>query len=219
MSLRLVATADTHFPFSPDKIPEGDIFAHAGDLMYSGYIAEWEPRLKSFDDLRVGREPKFEEMIYVPGNHDMHVDHYTGPSNQDLRRVGVKMLGTHPKHMTMKLSNGMVVLGLPFVVGLPGWGFNREEEGLDSLVYMLPKADIVISHSPPRINGMDGKGNWGVEAWALYQQIHKPSIWINGHIHECYGEYAHNGTMFYNVAMCDRKYEQVNPAMVIELDA
>jgi Icc-related predicted phosphoesterase len=92
-------------------------------------------------------------------------------------------------------------------------------QALLKFVTVLPKADIVISHSPPRINGMDGKGNWGVEAWSLYQQIHKPEIWINGHIHECYGEHAHNGTFFYNVAMCDRKYEQVNPAMVIELDA
>lgn len=219
MSKILVATADTHFKFAPSLIPQGDIFIHAGDLMYTGYHDEWQDRLDSFAALDVGRNMPFEEKIYVPGNHDLHVEHYTGPANQELRAVGVKMLGTHPKHMTKKLSNGMVVLGLPFVVGLPGWAFNRMEEGLDSLVYSLPKADIVVSHSPPRIGDMDGSGKWGVEAWALYQTIHKPEIWINGHIHERYGVHCHNGTTFYNVAMCDRKYEQVQPAHIIELDA
>lgn len=212
--MRIVATADTHFPFAASRIPDGDVFFLAGDLMYTGYTDEWASRVKNFDNLK----DRFDEMYYVPGNHDLHVELYTGPSNQDLRRAGAKMLGTHPRFMTTKLKNGMVVLGLPFVVGLPGWAFNREELGLDSLVQLLPKADIVVSHSPPRINGMDGAGNWGVEAWALYQQIHKPAIWINGHIHECYGEHAHNGTRFYNVAMCDRKYDQVNPPAVIDVD-
>jgi hypothetical protein len=217
MSLRLVFTADTHFEFEPDLIPEGDYFYHAGDLMYSGYIAEWEARLRSFDRLRTGRYQKFQEMYYVPGNHDMHVYNFMGPANQDLRRVGVKMLGAHPKHTTMTLPNGMVVLGLPYVTGLYGWGFNMDEDDTIALAHMLPRADIVVSHSPPRIPGMDGKGDWGVKGWNHYQQLHRPKYWINGHIHECYGEYAVNGTIFHNVSMCNRDYKQVNPALVLDV--
>lgn len=212
--MKIVATADTHFPFAKEKIPEGDVFFHAGDLMYTGYPGEWIPRINCFGAL----QNRFEKMYYVPGNHDVHVEQYTGVANQDLRERGVIMLGTHPNCMTTTLPNGMIVLGLPFVTGLWGWAFNREEEGLDSYVHMLPAADIVVSHSPPRIAGMDGAGEWGVKAWTLYQKIHKPQIWINGHIHECYGEHAHNGTLFYNVAMCNRAYDQVNKPMVIEID-
>ena len=36
MMPRIVATSDTHFPFSGDLIPDGDILIHAGDLMYYG---------------------------------------------------------------------------------------------------------------------------------------------------------------------------------------
>lgn len=177
--------------------------------MYTGYPDEWLPCINSFKNLTHPLK------IFVPGNHDFHPNVYTGPAFQDLRKRGVIMVGTHPDHYTYELPNGMILLGLPFVTGLPGWAFNRTEEELSSLVRSLPKADIVVSHSPPQGIG-DGE-NWGVRAWRLYQIMHKPKIWINGHIHECYGEYAVNGTEFHNVAMCDRRYVQVNKAHVIDV--
>ena len=44
--MKTVFTSDTHFNFTPDQIPDGDVFIHAGDFMLSGYIDEWHQRLE-----------------------------------------------------------------------------------------------------------------------------------------------------------------------------
>lgn len=207
--MRIVATSDTHFPFEPERIPDGDVFIHAGDLMYTGYPDEWAPAIKPFGVLQHGTK------IFVPGNHDFHIQNYTGSAVHDLSKRRVRMLGTHDAYYTTTLPNGMIVLGLPFVTNLQGWAYNRTEEQLYDLVQEMPPADIVVSHSPPK--GVADINDWGVRAWRWYQMIHKPQIWICGHIHEAYGEHAHGGTLFYNVAMCDVNYKQVNAPMVIDV--
>lgn len=45
----------------------------------------------------------------------------------------------------------------------------------------------------------------------------KTLLWINGHIHESYGHEFYHGCHFYNVAHCDRNYDQNNQPMVIEI--
>lgn len=229
MSFRILATSDTHFNFDADALaqrmsiftgeypswfPECDVFIHAGDLMYHGTEGEWNGRVESLKTVNAPLK------IYVPGNHDLFVQHYTGPANQDLRRIaGVQMLGTHPKYFTYTLPNGMVVLGLPYVTDLPGWAFNEVEENLDRLVKNMIgeiKPNIVVTHSPP-FGILDGS-HFGVRAWNYLQQILKPEIWICGHVHENYGQLAVNGTTFYNVAMLDRSYQFKNRPVLIEVD-
>lgn len=211
--MRIVATSDTHFPFKPEQIPDGDVFIHAGDLMYTGYYDEWYPVLDSIAAL------PHKIKIYVPGNHDFHPFLYKGPAYHDCRKRGIRMIGNLSEYPTTVIPDGtpegLTILGLPYVTDLPGWAFNQTEEHLSDLARRLPKADIVVSHSPPQ-GIMDGD-NWGVRAWRLYQLYNKPSHWICGHIHECYGEHAENGTIFHNVAMCDRRYKQVNAPHIIDL--
>jgi len=228
VSFKILATADTHFNFDAQAInetnelrgqsrwfPECDVFVHAGDLMYHGTEGEWNGRVDSLATVDAPLK------LYVPGNHDIFVELFTGPANQDLRTdAHVQMLGTHPKYFTHKLPNGMTVLGLPFVTDLPGWGFNRTEQDLDRMLdFMLEDikhVDIVVTHSPP-FGVLDGS-HYGVKAWNFLQQVAKPEIWICGHIHENYGVLAKNGTTFYNVAMLDRSYKRKNPPMLIEVD-
>lgn len=207
--MRIVCTSDTHFAFSADKIPDGDVFIHAGDLMYTGYFDEWHSRVESLAAL------PHKVKLFVPGNHDLHVQNYTGPANQDLRKAGVRMLGTHPNHMAYKLENGKVVLGLPFVTNLPGWAYNRTEEELEAMVPYLPRADMVVSHSPPA--GILDNG-YGAKAWLMYLMNQRPEHWLVGHIHESYGEDARRGCNFYNACMCDRAYAQSNKPIVFDLD-
>lgn len=77
--MRLVATSDTHFPFD-------DRLIHAGDLMYTGYLDEWHARLESFKAL------PHKVKLYVPGNHDYHVQNYEGVAAAELRKADVTML-------------------------------------------------------------------------------------------------------------------------------
>jgi predicted phosphodiesterase len=63
--MRLVATSDTHFDFPPEFVPDGDVFLHCGDLMYTGYPDEWKGRVESLAAL------PHKLKILVPGNHDV----------------------------------------------------------------------------------------------------------------------------------------------------
>jgi Icc-related predicted phosphoesterase len=231
VKLRLLATSDTHFNFDAPSLNEKmslktgeyshwfpediDVFIHAGDLMYHGTESEWYGRVQSLKSVDAPLK------LYVPGNHDLFVQHYTGPANQDLRRLAnVRMLGTHPEHFTYNLPNKMRVLGLPYVTNLPGWAYNETEERLYRMVESLVelhkgKIDMVISHSPP-FGILDGS-HFGVKAWTYLQHGLKPEYWICGHIHENYGVFAQNGTTYYNVAMLDRDYQFKNRPVLLEI--
>lgn len=218
--MRIVATSDTHFPFSADKIPDGDIFIHAGDLMYSGYVAEWYPRLESLAAL------PHKYKLLVPGNHDFHIENYYGIAKAELRRqAGVRLLGVDKPVIEIEKKK---FFGIPYVTGLPGWAYNREEDWLRDYLIHVDGADVVVSHAPcfGKLDAVNPEGNTTKErnqvgSWAAgywwKSLMSKPELWINGHIHESYGELHEDGTSFYNVSMCDRDYQQVNPPVVIDL--
>lgn len=222
--MRIVATSDTHYPFSTDAFPSGDVLIHAGDFMYSGYPEEWYPRLASLAAL------DYPTKIMVPGNHDYHIQNYTGVAKAELRKQAKTKL-VMPDNPIVKLPNGMHMLGVPFVTGLPGWAFNVEEEWLthylNGATYGF-QIDVVVSHAPvygilDAIRPLESEhraqehvGSLALNKW-FYGLDRKPLVWINGHIHESYGTAVVEGCHFYNVAMCDRSYEQSNDPMVIEL--
>lgn len=222
--MRIVATSDTHFPFSEDMIPSGDVFIHAGDLMYSGLPDEWPSRLDSLRDIE-----GFKHKLIIPGNHDYHMQHYAGIASSELRRAGMFLLTDY--RPTVRLDN-VNYLGIPFVTGLPGWAFNREEDWVYDWLQEVTKdfkPDVVISHAP-MFNMLDAVypdkknhrdqihvGGLATNRW-FHKLENKPSIWINGHIHESYGRASTEGCTFYNVAMCDRAYDQTNKPMIIDLE-
>ena len=217
--MRIVCTSDTHFPFQKEMIPDGDVFIHAGDLMYTGYPEEWYPRLESLSMLPHAKK------IYVPGNHDFHIQNYLGIANQELMAHGVKLLGTgaEMRWAFTKLPNGMTVMGLPYVTGLPSWAFSKTEYELSNILEALmmhfDPPDIVVTHQPPMYLGYDN--NFGSSAYNRFMNTYKPKYWICGHIHEMYGTYEVNHgdskTILINAAMCNRDYAQVNEPIVIDV--
>ncbi len=213
--MRLVATADTHYPFDASMIPDGDVFILAGDMMYEGTPAEWHARVESLAAL------PHKHKIFVPGNHDYFPLHYRGLASSQLRRqAGVTL---HDDLNPCFEIDDVRFLAIPFVSGLPGWAYNQDEAWIykwlkDATVGYDP--DVIISHSPPLYIGDAAKlNNYGCMAFNkwFYEEGHKPSIWISGHVHESYGHRRVNNTAFYNVAMCDSDYNQSNKPMVIEV--
>lgn len=220
--MRLVITSDTHFAFDSTLIPDGDVFIHCGDLMYTGYQDEWPAVIESLAALPHNKK------IVIPGNHDFHIQNYLGIAKAQLRRqANVKLLDD--ENPITKLPNGMQVFGVPFVTGLGGWAWNRLEISLEMwLQKWAVQPHILVSHGPmykvldaihptaDTAKGREHVGSWALADW--YHKLHtKPEYMFHGHIHESYGEHHEWGTSFYNASMCDRDYEQVNPAVVIDL--
>lgn len=212
--MRLVATSDTHFPIKKDMIPDGDIFLLAGDFMYTGYPNEWYPRIESIAAL------PHKLKLLVGGNHDRHLELYSGPACQELKRLGITVVGNPLPYSryVVTLPNGKTLLGLPFVTNLPNWSFNKEEQYIEDLLEVVGRADIIASHSPPRGILDGGRGNsYGIGVYRRYLKRFQPKLWICGHIHESYGEHAQDGCEFYNVSMCNYRYEQVNKPAVMDI--
>ncbi len=221
--MKLLVTSDTHFPFDSSEWPDADVFLHVGDLMYTGYPDEWHSRKESLAAVQA------KEKMYVPGNHDFHPHNYRGIAYAELRREAkTRMLdGQVPIHW---LPNGMSLLALPYVTGLPGWAYNRDEDWLyDHIVAAVgnERIDIVATHQPmygvldaiyPHKTGyaQERVGSLAYAKW-FNSMERKPLLWFCGHIHESYGHEVRDGCHFYNVAQCDRKYEQNNEPVLIEL--
>ena len=213
--MRIIATSDTHYPVKDISfIPDGDVFIHAGDLMQNGYPDEWFPCLDWLEAL------PHKKKYYIPGNHDFHLINYPGPALQNLRRIGVTVVGlpNNPNYEKITFENGMTMIGLPFVMDLPKWAFNIHWGDLFDYLRKIGKADIVVSHAP--IGGVlagIGPPHLGIAYYNEYIKKHNPKVWIHGHVHECYGTAEYHGCKIYNVAMCNRAYDQVNKPMIIDV--
>lgn len=228
--MRLIATSDTHVKVDTTFIPDGDVFIHAGDLMTTGYPDDWKEQLEWLAEL------PHEHKFYVPGNHDFHIMLYPGPALQDMRRIGVMVLGFPGNHRfrTARLPNGLVLGGCPFVPGLDNrWAFGEKffesfgEQPEIVVMDLLQKCDILVTHSP--IRGILDKSDRNNEHAGSYEfrsalsrvaklETLRTRQWIHGHIHERYGSDIDPETLMkiYNVAMCDRENQHVNPPLVID---
>lgn len=215
--MRIVATADTHFPIYQDMehglaplLPDGDVLVIAGDFMYSGSEREWYPRVEALASIT-----KYKHKLLVPGNHDLFFQHYAGPCLQEMRKAGVQCLTpTGPTHTIDGIRFG----GCPFVTNLPNWAYNSDEDSIWGYLDSLGRVDVMIAHSPPRgVLDSDGKGNYGTGALRKYVARFQPEIVICGHVHEGYGSTTIGRTAVYNAAMCNGSYQQVNAAHVIEV--
>lgn len=222
MTIRIVATSDTHSPVDPAFIPDGDVFLHAGDLMRTGYPDDFARQLEWLAKL------PHKTKLYVPGNHDFHLKVYPGPALQQLREIGVWVIGLpgNDNYNTYKLENGKTILGLPYVENLPRWAFNIKPKKLARFLerYNYCHApDIIVSHMPIHgiLDSVEGQPR-GSSVYSEYLtgllRLDMPlRKWIHGHIHEGYGTTKVGNVDIYNVAMCNRKHEHTNPPMVIDV--
>lgn len=216
--MKIVATADTHFPIYKDAtyglqdlLPGGDVLVIAGDFMYAGTEKEWYARLTAFENVK----KHYEHFLLVPGNHDLFFSYYSGPCIQELKNIGVTPLT--PSRPLIEIS-GVRFGSCPFVTNLPNWAYNADEDTIWGYLDSLGRVDVMIAHSPPRgVLDSDGKNQYGTQALRRYMAQYEPEIVICGHIHEGYGTQVVKRTHVYNVAMCNVRYQQVNPAMVIEV--
>ena len=218
--MRLIATSDTHTYVNVNDIPEGDVFIHAGDLMTTGYLDDWYEQLEWLNAL----EHKIK--IFVPGNHDFHLQNYPGPALQDMRKIGVTVLGYpgNENYETYTLPNGCTIGGCSYVSGLGNrWAFGENTfkyfdcDPKKMINRVISGCDIVVTHAP-FYGILDTSLRNGKSAGEIMfkttldllldSENTRISTIIHGHIHEQYGHVTYRGVDIFNVTMCD-----INPAI------
>ncbi len=137
-------------------------------------------------------EPLAAKAIYVPGNNE----------TADALRACTGAVVLHGERASV---SGLEIVGIggavPPLPPLPWGSFDLEEDDAAAMLAPFSRADILISHSPPRdtvdmlapegLLGMHGAiGSRAVRAAALRM---RPALVLCGHVHDSWGKRARLG--------------------------
>ena len=208
-----------------------DILIFAGDCSSRGYMNE----IQQFTHWFSKQPAKFKVMI--SGNHDFGFEQIATfdpniPYNNKLEPPHIDEIV--PDNITYLNDSGIEILGLkiwgsPIQPWFHNWAFNRQRgEDIKKHWDIIPNdTDILITHGPPRGFGdllcnkfrRPGENpNVGCDDLLDAVKRVKPKVNVFGHIHEGYGTYEDNGTIFINCSVLNRRYELVNEPIKVEYD-
>lgn len=222
-SMRVVAVADTHLFHDELRIPDGDVFIHAGDLCRGGGIEEVKVAARWLASL------PHPTKVVVAGNHDwafvrspVEAQKLLGPAVIYLQDSGV-------------LLNGLRFWGSPWQPAFNDWAFNLARGPmLREKWSLIPEdTDVLVTHCPPYGIG-DGSGDGGGYGGAdrlgcedLLARVLdiRPMPHLFGHIHDSGSVRSMGGTTFANATTweCERgptvididlRLRRVNPVEV-----
>jgi Icc-related predicted phosphoesterase len=196
--VRLVCSSDTHMRHEALRVPECDVFIHAGDFTRRGQRTE----AVAFLDW-LARQPARHKLV-TAGNHDRCCEQDSAWFVREAAARGAVAL----------LDSEFAIDGLRF------WGsavtprfrhmaFNRERgpEIREHWAKIPERIDVLITHGPPRGIGdrMFLGARVGCDDLRAELVRIRPRLHVFGHIHEAFGSYRAEGleTHFLNVA-CSR---------------
>ncbi|MEZ4221991.1 MAG: metallophosphatase domain-containing protein [Polyangiaceae bacterium] len=195
--MRIVAVADTHLYHAELRVPQGDVFIHAGDLCRSGELRELVRALDWMNEL-----PHRHKLV-VAGNHDWAFQREPERARQYLGRV-------QWLHDSALSIDGISFWGSPWQPEFGAWAFNLPRgAALADKWSLIPDAvDVLVTHSPPVGIGDNTKtnGRQGCEdLLARIEQV-RPRLHLFGHIHEDGGAWRVGETTHANVTTweCER---------------
>ncbi len=204
--MRIVAVADTHtFQDELPKLPEGDVFIHAGDLLRAGTLQEMAPVARWI------RELPFAHKLIVPGNHDWCF--HRAPS-ETRSMLGPDVCVLIDQAHTI---GGVRFWGSPWVPAYGGWAYNLERgESLAARWALIPDTtQVLITHGPPLGFGdrFNGQEHIGCEDLRATLERVRPALHLFGHVHQDAGRWRENQTLIANVTT----WESTLPATVFEV--
>ncbi|KII91884.1 hypothetical protein PLICRDRAFT_38759 [Plicaturopsis crispa FD-325 SS-3] len=198
---RFICISDTHS--HTFHVPDGDVLLHSGDLTGTGTLQgfkitfEWLYRLPH------------KHKIVIAGNHDLPLDkrwydinypRFHGRTKMKLDPILQFVKGPRAKaanvvyiedqtyHFQAKEGGRLwSVYGSPWSPEFFNWAFNYERGvQADRVVKAFPKADILLTHGPPKalFDKVTHGPNVGCEALAARLPTLRPRLHVFGHIHE-----------------------------------
>lgn len=245
--MKIVLISDTHnrhnhltskAAFS-NKLPDGDLLLHAGDLTGVGAKSEVE----SVIEWMYKNAKRFTHgIVFVAGNHDRSFDPKFGEYEINdemgekpkvkpiwLRNIlsNIKSDGSGITYLENESVNigGLNIWGSPISPWFHGdrWAFNKHRgDDIQEVWNLIPaNTDIIVTHTPvaykcdyiPRDEEYAGCENLR----KTIKQI-KPILHVGGHIHEGYGMEYDEDTIYANAAICNLMYEPVNKPWEVIID-
>ena len=205
--MKIVCVSDTH-NLCP-KIPDGDIFVHAGDLTGRGTTQELQATASWIESL------PHKHKIVIAGNHDF-------PLETNLLECREILTNCTYLHDSEVVIDGVKFYGSPWQPWFHSWAFNLQRgKQLEVVWNLIPEdTDVLITHGPPHgILDLTYWDNQNVGCEELAKRVLKvnPAVHVFGHIHEGYGELEFSGINFVNASSCNLQYQPINPPIVVEV--
>lgn len=212
--MRLVCLSDTHSMHRQIEVPDGDVLIHAGDCLGVGTLDE-------VDELNdwLGSLPH-RHKILIAGNHDWCFQNEPEAAQSRI---------THAVYLQDSgvTIDGLRFWGSPWTPVFFDWAFNLERgTPLAQRWAQIPEqTDVLVTHGPPAgildevpagLTGSHTESVGCADLLAVVEQM-QPPIHVFGHIHEGYGRYDWNGTLFVNASICRANYKPLNPPIVLDL--
>lgn len=204
--MRIVAVADTHLFTSDLRVPDGDVFIHAGDLCRGGDLDELREAAAWLATL------PHRHKIVVAGNHD-----WAFAREPDAARAAIgACIYLEDREVTV---DGVRIYGSPWQPAFHDWAFNLPRGAALARVWaQIPTGlDVLVTHGPPE--GIGDRSPVGGRAGCaeLRRRVDEvqPRLHLFGHIHQDGGVWTHGATTFANVTTweCERQ------PTVIDLEA
>jgi Icc-related predicted phosphoesterase len=224
--IRILCISDTHTYTNDLKLPECDIFIHAGDFTRRGTLNE----IKEFNNFL--KTIKAKERIVIAGNHEITFQNKdlikSSKIREEIRNVNIndyKKLLTNCYYLEDNLIElfGLKIYGSPWQASFRGWAFNadRGQEILDKWNNIPNNIDILVTHGPPAFIGdlTNSQQHVGcLELLNTIQQRVKPKYHIFGHVHESHGIWSDTRTIFINASICNSKYKPIQAPIIFDIN-
>ncbi|MCD4657357.1 MAG: metallophosphatase domain-containing protein [Planctomycetes bacterium] len=206
--MKIVCISDTHGMHRDFEIPNGDVLVFAGDMCSIGNLDD----ISDFNAF-LGKLPHKHKVV-VCGNHDWAFER----EPEQARSLMTNCIYLQDEGCEI---DGMKFWGSPWQPEFGKWAFNlpRGVKLCEKWSKIPSDIDILVTHSPPfGICDLVVTGrNEGCEELLEVVQHIKPRLNVFGHIHEAYGKFTNEHTIFANASICTFDYRPTNPAIVIDL--
>lgn len=202
--MKIVCISDTHTFHRDLDVPDGDVLIHSGDVSFNG-----EPYAYKDFDKWLGELPHKKKII-IAGNHDFNFYEFPWLNGIPLNNSGIRF-------------DGVSFYGSPITPTFSDWAFMADPgDPIKEYWDKIPKnTDVLIVHGPPLgiLDETDRHQNVG--CYDLLQAVKKikPKLNVFGHIHQSYGKFEADGTIFVNASSCNEQYDPVNAPIVVEISA
>ena len=188
MQKRITIIGDTHGCHHQLSLTPGFMLIHTGDVTAYGTEGEL------YDFLTWLIEQPFNYKLFVAGNHDLCLDTTNPPFVSELPANVIYL-----NHQSINIE-GINLFGSPISPYQAGMAFNRHRgQEINNEWQAIPSnTDILITHTPPM--GILDHGA-GCENLMSHVMRIQPSQHLFGHVHEGYGQFRNDKTLFVNASL------------------